>query len=501
MTAPAIAARSESRSRIASALAARPSIPVDARLLLSGLAIWGAILAGMFLKSDPLMLVGSLAALVGGLVSPGLGLVVVAFMGPLKPPPVIPAPGFNLALVACILLGCVYRLPFERPSLRPALPLLLLLALFVYIFAQQTPEMLSGYADERAHDVGYLFFQLSAGMGTIVAAGYVLRGRSPYPVLAALLLSATFAAVLAVVTAGDLPLSGLANLMPRPDVGSRASGPFGNPNVFGQLLAYACTLAIGLLTARRSRPIRVGLVAVLLIMLYALTLSLSRGAVAALLAGIITLAFVRSRRLGIAMLVSAAVVVLVGYPMFVEWRLATEAGAASADAAAQLASSDGSRLSAVLAGPALLALAPVFGIGFGQYRFMSALVSDEGGGLVAHNWYGTVLAEQGLTGLVLWVLVLVTVGLWLRSRPVYPRAIGAAVLIAMMVGCLFLSVPLNFQIAVLPIIAVTAALVADWSPERPRPTPVEVQGPPGAGDTSRGPARRRGEAGGRLGGA
>ena len=435
----------------------------DRRLLTAGLVISGGIVAGMFLESGTLMVVAAVAAFGAAIIFPSLGLVVLAFMGPLKPPPAIPAPGFTEILVVAILLGCVYRLPFSRARLRLSAPLLLLCAFVLYAFVQQLPDMATGYAGIRSHDVGYLFYQLLTGFGTIVAGGFVLRGRSPYPFLAALLISGTFAALLGIVTADSIPIAKLANLMPTADVASRAAGPFGNPNSFGQLLAYASVLAAGWFACTRSPRLRAGFVVVVGIMVYAMSLSLSRGAIAALLAGIVALAFTRSRALGLAAVGGALVLVIVGYPLFVELRLTTETGSASAAAAAELAASDAGRLSAVLAGPALFATSPIFGIGFGQYKYMSALVTDQGAGLVAHNWYGTVLAEMGLLGIALWILMLVAVARWLRLRPPHPRLIGFAMLGAVVVGCLFLEPPTSFQTSIVPTLVLTAALVADWT--------------------------------------
>lgn len=448
-----------------------------ARLLVVGLAIAGAIVAGMLVGSRIVMLVSASAALLAGLVSPPLGLVVLAFMGPLRPPPVIPAPGFNLILTACIVLGCLYRLPImaKRPRASPAL--LLLFAFVGYVFVQQVPEMLTGYAGVRSHDIGFLFFQLVTGLGVVLAAGFVLRGLSPYPYLTAVLLSAVLAATLGIVTADGVPFARLENLLAPSDVGSRASGAFGNPNSFGQLLAYASVLAVALLVITDSVRVKAALAIALGIMAFAVSLSLSRGAIATLLAGLVALAFARSRVLGIAVSGIALGLVAVAYPLFVEWRLTVEAGAASAAAAALLETSDESRLAAVLAGPELFAMSPILGIGFGQYRYFSALVTDEGAGLVAHNWYGTVLAEQGIVGIVLWLLLLVAVALWLRERPARPRQVGFAMLGAVMVGSLFLAQPTSFQISILPAVILTGALVADWGgapepacPSDPKPS-------------------------------
>jgi len=435
----------------------RAGVHEDVVLLCVGLGISMGIVAGMFLESSFLTLVAVFAAFAVAVLFPSIGLVVLAFMAPLKPPLLVPAPGFNTILVAAILVGCLFRLPISRPQIRIQPALLLLFGYVLYVFAQQLPDMLSGYAGTRSHDVGYLFFQLVTGLGAIVAIALVLKGRSPYPALVALLLSATFAALLGILTSGDLPYAKLANLMPVPDVASRAAGPFGNPNSFGQLLAYAAALAAGWFATTHSRRVRLGLTAAVGVMAYALSLSLSRGAIAALVAGLVMLAFARSRRAGLVATAAAVVVVTVGYPTFVALRLTTEAGSASVTEVAKLAASDEGRLSAVLAGPALFATSPIFGIGFGQYKYFSGL------GLVAHNWYGTVLAEQGLVGIILWVLMLVAVWVWLRTLPARPRLIGRTMFGAVVVGCLFLEPPTSFQTSVLPAMVLTACLVADWT--------------------------------------
>jgi hypothetical protein len=458
------AARAAGQGRASAAspgLVARFAANQDLRLLVAGFALWVGILTGMFLESS-LMVAVAAAAFGAAVLYPPLGLVVLAFMGPLRQPQEIPAPGFSMILVGAILLGCVYRLPQIRGRFRARAPLLFLIALLVYVFAQQLPEMATGYASDRAHDIGFLFYQLCTGLGTIVAAGILLRGRSPYPVLVAVLFSATFAALLAITTANGVPIPGLANLLAPSDISFRATGPFGNPNSFGQLLAYGGVLAAGWVANSHSVRVRVGLVILVGVMAYALSLSLSRGAIATLLAGLVVLAFARSRALGLLTVTAALALVVVGYPLFVELRLSTEAGGVNAESLAQLAASDEGRLDAILAGPELFAISPIFGIGFGQYEYLSAVVTGQPEGIVAHNWYGTVLAEQGLLGIVLWALALIAASRWLRERPARPRSIGFALLGAFAVGCMFLSVPTSFQMSTIPIVVLTAALVADW---------------------------------------
>jgi O-antigen ligase len=432
------------------------------KVLALGLAIVAVILVGMAIESRILTTGGVLVALAGAVALPQLGIIVLAAIGPLKPPGVIPAPGFEVALVGAALLGSLYRLPVDTRRVTVSAALLALSAFVAFAFLSQLPSFLSGYSSRQAHDIGFLFYQLVTGFGTIVVAGLVLRGRSPYPVFVALLGSAILAAALAVTTAdgaGGL----LANLVAQSDVGSRATGPFGNPNSFGQCMAYAGLLAMLWAALARSTAVRWVLLTAAAVFLYAVAASLSRGAAAALLAGLVAFAFSRSRGTGIVATIAALALVGIGYPLFLQFRLSVDFATPSAAAIAELNSSDAGRLGAVLAGPALFAMSPVFGIGFGQYKYMSGLVSEAGAGLVAHNWYGTVLAELGTVGVVLWALVLITVARWLLRRPSVPRAFGGSMFVAALVGCMFLEPPTAFQTSVIPAVVLTAALVADWT--------------------------------------
>jgi O-antigen ligase len=267
-----------------------------------------------------------------------------------------------------------------------------------------------------------------------------------------------------------------ANLITESDVETRARGPFGNPNAFGQFLAYGCTLAAAWFVTTHSARLRWGLLAITGVLAYALWLSLSRGAAATLLAGLVALAFTRGRAAGMAAAAVALLLVVVGYPLLVEQRLTVEAGTT-----AGLSSSDAARLGALLAAPAILAMSPVFGVGFGQYRYAHALLTDQPDGLFAHNWYATVLAEQGFLGLFLWLGLIIAIGLALWRRPADPRTFGGAMLCAFAVGCLFLQPPTSFRISIIPAIVVTAALVAAWD-RQSAPRPPEAR--PAARSTS-----------------
>jgi O-antigen ligase len=409
------------------------------------------------------MTAAALAAFVAAIVSPPTGLAIIALMAPLKSPLVIPAPGFNTILIAATLLGCVYRLPIDRPSLRVRAPLLLLLAFVIYVTAQQAPEMLSGYAGSDGHYVGYLFGQLLTLAVLVVAAAWVLRGRPPGPFIAAGILSALFAAILAVATFSHPATGLLGNLIGVSGVDlTRVMGPFGDPNYFGLFMATAIAAAVALIVVTRPLPLRLLLLAISIVMGVALAISLSRGALLALSAGLLGLAFSRSWRVGILSVGILAVLALVVYPLFFEWRVTADAGASSsAQAYAILAQSDGARIAAGLAGALLFASSPLFGVGFGHYPSLSGQFT--GFRIESHDWYANVLAEQGIVGIVLWFSMLAAVAIMMRhaSRPA--RTVGYAVLVTYCVGSAFLQPPDSVQTSAFAVIVIVAALVGRWS--------------------------------------
>jgi O-antigen ligase len=430
------------------------------RPLLVALPVAAAIVAGMAVGSAPLTLGASLAAFGAAVVSPPVGLAIAALMTPLKSPLAVPAPGFNMLLVGAILLGCVYRLPVDRPTLRPRAPLLLLLAFVVYVSAQQLPEMLAGYPGIEGHAVGYLFFQELTLAGLAVAASCVLRGRSPWPYIGAGLVSAFVAAILAIATFSQPATGALGNLVGLSNAAARVTGPFGDPNYYGLFQATAIAAAVAWMVVARSRPVRLLLLGGTLVLGLSLAVTLSRSALLALAAGLLALAFTRSRRAGFFAVGALVVLATVVYPLFLQWRVLADSGGLSAQAYATLAQSDQSRVAAALAGPRLFASAPLFGIGFGQYPLMSGRYV--GFAIESHNWYANVLAEQGIVGIALWVLMLAAVAFALHRVSWPARSVGYAVLVTYMVGSAFLQPPNSVQTSAFALIVIVAALVGDW---------------------------------------
>ena len=109
--------------------------------------------------------------------------------------------------------------------------------------------------------------------------------------------------------------------------------------------------------------------------------------------------------MGLIAVAIVAATVLLAYPLFVEFRLTTVSRLRRLHRrrspwpiAMPAASGLCSR------GPIIWLTSPIFGVGFGRYVFASGEFGVRGG--VAHNWYMTVLAEQGVVGIALWVLLL-----------------------------------------------------------------------------------------------
>jgi O-antigen ligase len=446
----------------------RPSVEVATRkssvaAVLAAALLAGLLVASMALRVQPLVLASSAAILATALVAPYVGLLVSALLANLRPPDGLPPPGLQILLAGAILLGWVYRLPIDRPRLRLTLPLALFGGFELYTFAQQLPELAGGYSGDVGHLVGYQFYQVSGGFGLMLAAALVLPGRDPRPVVAAVLGSAVLAAMLAIASEVTVTLPPLlVGLVAANDFGIRAVGSFSNPNYFGFAGALATTTALAWASITESPRMRAALLLAAGICAGALVLTLSRGGIVTLLAGLSVLAFVRFRYRGVLAMMAILIAFGLVYPFLANYRLGSTGDSPSAEALAVQEQSDRERAAAVLAGPQIWATSPVFGVGFGHYSFVSARFSGNLGATAAHNWYVNVLAEEGLVGALLWLLALLAVALALRRRPAEPRILGLSVLLAFAVGSLFLEPPDSFQSSALPILVITAALAATW---------------------------------------
>jgi O-antigen ligase len=447
----------------------------DAAVIVPATLIVGGIVIGMALGLGPITMAATVASLLTALVAPTVGVAILAFMATLIGPP-LPAPGYHLALVVAILLGCIYRLPLDRPQIRFTPPILLMLAIAAFVTVQQAPAMLAGYGTGADHAVGYLYLQLLTGLGAILAAAWVLRDGSPFAILSMAVAGVTVSALIAVVPYMAPALAGLFIHLSSPtDDPVRASGTFGNPNFMGGSAAISFAATMTLLFGARSRRVRAVLAVAALVLASAVVISLSRGAVIAALVGVMSLGIARGRRTAIAVVTGSAVAALVVFPAFVDWRLVNVIGSASAAAAEATALSDSGRLAGILAGVALFATSPIVGVGFGHYLDASARIPGALSVHGAHNWYTYLLGEQGIVGAALWALLVAIVVLRVRRLPVRPRSLGVSVLATAAAACLFLEIPTSFQTFAMPAICLVAALVCRWPEESGAVAPLAVR--------------------------
>lgn len=407
----------------------------------------------MSIGSTAPVLLASIIAIGVSLVSPVAGLTILAFMGPFPRPEVVPAPGLYVALIGSTLLGVVLRLPIDRPRQMNAVspPVLAIGAYLLYVTTQYVGGTLLGMSAGRQQEVASLFASLVTVVLAFFVATAVLRGRSPYAVVIALLVSALVTATTAI--AQSLALEGLFGALvgpPTPD--GRMTGVFADPNYFGAYLAAATTLAVACAVAVSSRWGKILSALVAVVVFAALLLTLSRGAIVALIAGLVILAFVRGRGKGILAVLVGGIGFAVLYPLFAASRFGSGSELASSGIAE---SSD--RIGPWMAGLEQFQAAPLFGIGFGR------MIEESSFGGWAHNWYITVLGEGGLIGLALWALFIIAVVLGLRERSQHARSVGYPVIAAWMTASLFLEVPMLYQPTALVVIILAASLAADWS--------------------------------------
>ena len=322
--------------------------------------------------------------------------------------------------------------------------------------------MIDGYRGDQLQHIGSTFLRLATAVAAVVAAGIVLQGRSPRPYLAVLVISGCLAAAVAIamflVPSVTPMLGSIVQDSPFQDL--RPSGFFFDPNYFGMVLATLTVVAVGLLLLARGATERVLALVAILILLAGLAIAQSRSAILVLLVALVLMAFLRSRRTGLLVAGISALVGGVAYFLLINVRLVASGGAVTDVGLSRLADSDAGRLAQVLQGPELFLTSPVFGIGLGNFVLQS--------GDASHNWFMTVLAEQGLVGVVLMGVLFAIAAVRLRGLTGVRQSIGVGVLTVLLLGGLFLEPLIAVQWSVPAALALGAVFVADWG-ESPAP--------------------------------
>jgi O-antigen ligase len=398
------------------------------------------------------------------LLDPPTGLAVLVLLIPFREPAGFGPMGFYLVLATGILLGCLARLPRDRP-----LRLELLWAVLLGFGAFATLQVLATPSDFLGQQMLSATLQLAglAGGGAVLlAAQHLLRTRDPGPYLDLAVISGSVVAGLAVASevSGGAVQAALSSVYGIGLLQDRAIGTFSNANYFG--LFAVTTLLVAIQRASFGAPWRRALTAgAAALISVAVLLSFSRGALLAAAFGVIALAFSRNKRTGIAAICLCLVTGILLYGSFSAARFAvTNPTQSSSAALLGQQSSDEGRLTAGLVGFQLFRQDPIFGIGFGQYHFVSPRYLAGNQATYSHDWYVNVLAEQGLVGISLMALAAVLVAARVRRSTPARRGLAVSMLCAYAVGCLFTEAPGQLQTSGVAWLVVGAALASTATP-------------------------------------
>jgi O-antigen ligase len=206
-------------------------------------------------------------------------------------------------------------------------------------------------------------------------------------------------------------------------VAPRAAGPIGDPNFFALVMAALVPFALYLIARGDKKRQLLGLAAVL-ILIGGVFATGSRGGLIAVAVGIVgTGLALPSRRLRIAAISVIVATLLVGLPLFAVQRQ---------DASAR---SDKGRWSENLVALAMFADHPFTGVGPKQfpnyYRdYTRDIGSDRRQVREAHSLPLEIAAEQGIAGIVGWLVGLLTVLRFAIARGVWDLMIGRTVMVS-----------------------------------------------------------------------
>ncbi len=315
---------------------------------------------------------------------------------------------------------------------------------YVIYSAASIPAVLTGYPPEWTPSALNLLLRLGTGVALFLSASYLFRLTSPRVFLWLALAGAGLTALLALADiTGFLPLPSLTQGLIDSKSGLRASGAFADPNFFGQYIATAAVLGLGLLAVSPPR-VRVVLIPLVVIFFLCVVLSFSRTALIGAVAGVTVLLAMRHRRAALIFLLTAMVLGVTLYPAFLELRQGAQL--TPADQYDMVFTQD-SRSTIAAAGLAMFAASPIFGVGFGVFQYVSPGFFEGGApdSTYSHNQYINILAEQGIIGVVLVVALVVTLGrALLRSRSPL-RATALAMGATYLAASLFLHTATVFQ--------------------------------------------------------
>ena len=253
-----------------------------------------------------------------GLISPRITLMAMCILVPQAELGVPVGPlGFHVMALFASMIGIALRLPFERFPVRLGLGAACLVV-FVALAAVTLPAALVDLPIDRTKFAVSQLLQILGGAALFCGIAYVAARRSVGPYTVAALLSGVLACVATVMSTMDgWPAAFAAQVFATgPATLQRPVGVLANANYMGLLAATIGTGCIAF-AVHRHALVRVLYFVGAACAIAAILLTFSRGAILALGAGVLTLAFAKSRPLGIglaSLLVIAAVIIYPAVP-------------------------------------------------------------------------------------------------------------------------------------------------------------------------------------------
>jgi len=228
----------------------------------------------------------------------------------------------------------------------------------------------------------------------------------------------------------------------------RAVGSIGQANELGAFMATYTVVAAALIWGVKAIPARILLLAIVVTGTWATMMSVSRGAIVALSAGLLFVAF-RSSKWMVALVLAALLSSPAWVPANVKDRVLSTSGEAEGTDEVELEASAMARVETWKAIMKVVSEHPIEGVGFGGLGYV---LEDVGAGLglyevkdSAHNTFLRMWGEMGLLGIVVFVgLLIACIRLALDGARVavsrFDRQLSvglAAAVIAMAVSCAF----------------------------------------------------------------
>jgi O-antigen ligase len=375
--------------------------------------------------------------------APTAGLAACAAMVSLKPPTLFDPLGYIHVLVIATLAGCAMRVLVARPTVR--INFLTWTIVGVAIACAFAYVRVGGVVSlPREKAATSVLAEIESGIALILAAMYLGRRMRRDTVYAAILAAGALTAIMGIVTFRSdlLHHLGTAGMYMSRHFTGRAFGPFSNADYFGEAQAVILLFVVAW-PGRVSRAWTAARIVVGVLVGTGVLISLSRGAILMVVVGLLILAWCRSRRTGALAVLTLGALLVLATPFFVAWRLgASPVGAASAASSFHEASLW--RLQMVVAGLRMFLTSPIWGVGLGQFHYLSPryLPSD-----VAITYscstFVTVLAEQGMLGIVALLAMLASMG-WTLLRSAAQEARLALVMLAAFTCASLLAEPMTF---------------------------------------------------------